>query len=157
MPNVHIDIIFILLAITFVQAQQPDKHQLALQGLSTFPQPPPPSDAPAATAVCSVHIIGTNKRLSRATVACSAGSITAASDSDTASALLQQGSTGVSWTTVEGCGLESRTCLLAICGVDSDGLLDLDLTVSGYVDVSLYLWGVVCVSGNARVSIKVSP
>jgi hypothetical protein len=149
MLNVRISIILILLVVTSVQAQQPAKHQ----GLSTLPHQAPNADAPAA--VCSVHIKGRSKGLSKATVACSTGSITAASDDSTALTLFRQGSRGVKWTAVDSCGLEAGVCLLAICGVGGGGLLDLDLAVSGYVDGTEYLLGVVCIAGNTRVNIKV--
>jgi hypothetical protein len=149
MHIVRISILLIFLAATCVQAQQ----GLSTPGASAAVA----SATTAAAAVCSVHINGSSEGLSKATVACSTGSITAASDNDTALALFRQGSTGVNWTTVDSCGLEAGVCLLAICGVRSGGMLDLDLTVSGYVDGTFYLWGVVCIAGKATVRIKVNP
>jgi hypothetical protein len=145
MPNVYIGSILtaLALAVTCAQAQQTVQHK----GLST--------PSATAAAVCSVNVTGSSAGLSTATISCRKGSIIAASDSDTAIALLRQNSTGVNWTTVDSCGLEGGTCLLAICGVSNGGLLDLNLAVAGYVDQTKYMWGVVCIAGNTRVHIKV--
>lgn len=143
MPSVRFCLLIFISAFLLVQAQQVVQHKgLGTSGFATA------ADVPSATAVCSVHINGSSKGLARATTSCTKGSITAAADNDTALALFQQSSTGVNWTTVDSCGVESGTCLLAICGVSGSGLLDLDLKVSGYVDGTWNLWGVVCIAGN---------
>lgn len=110
---------------------------------------------PPAGAVCSVHVEGSNGSMSKSAVVCSRGSITAASDDPNARQLFQMDSSGVNWTDTL-CGLEAKTCLLAICGVSGGGVLELQLNVSGYTDATTYLWGVVCIAGSTQASLKVS-
>lgn len=118
-------------------------------------QQPSPGAAPAAAAACAVHIEGNNTgHIVKATVACSGGSITVGADNSTVRSVLQQNSTGVTWR-ADTCGLQNRTCVLAICGVQGGGLLDLHLTVTNYFDSTVYLWGVVCIAGNTRALLKV--
>lgn len=91
--------------------------------------------------------------MSKSAVVCTQGSIDAASDDPNALALFQAGSSGVNWIDTL-CDMEAETCLLAICGVAGGGVLELQLTVSGYTDATNYLWGVVCIAGNTQASIK---
>lgn len=62
-------------------------------------QQPDPRAAPAAKAVCAIHIAGHNTgHIVTATVACSRGSITVGADNATVRSVLQKNSTGVTWT-----------------------------------------------------------
>lgn len=108
--------------------------------------------AAATAAVCTAAVEGSEKGLAKASLIYSRGNITAYVGDATALELFQGSSKGVSWAS-EPC--KQDYCLLTICGVQGGGLLDLDLMVSGYVDTTESLWGVVCVTGDTKATVRV--
>lgn len=119
-----------------------------------------------ATAVnCVLDLQGVNNSLSSGWIQCSGGWINAAADAAVIQQLLASNSSGVAWQQGS-CGLPQNTCMLTICGINSSSSssnisgikqpqIRLQLSIRNFTDDLRRRWGVVCIAGDARVTVKV--
>lgn len=106
----------------------------------------------ADTAACAVELVAGN-----ASLVCSHGGIRAAAD---ASLMRQLGVSGakeqVEWVDDGSCAERLQSCMLVICGVRGDKVLELQLVISNVTGNWSRYQGILCITGNTKAVLQVS-